>query len=456
MEKEKMYLSNNPQPEDRGGEGEEFHSFGGESCIQRPIRGVHDLECSPIVDKDEDDDDSDYDADERPFDPSEIDIELKDISVFSLLERIKNKEIILDADYQRNSNLWNRYRQSQLIESMLLGIPIPTFYFAIDKDFKDELGLMRQSWQVVDGLQRLCVIRNFMLGVPDGRSVRVMHLDGMQYLKSLDGKSYEELPEALKRTLLEVNIKANVIRKSTPMAVKLNIFRRLNTGGLPLSMQEIRHAMHAHGSSRLLKKWAASHEFQDATAHKVSPKRMGDREFVNRFLAFYLLGVDAYRGMDAFLEEALARVDNLEDPGRCQLETDCLLNNARVLEIENALMSSLTTMHQVFGDDAYCQQDQTVRVDKRSKRVNKALFEVFTVCTARMSQEARQRLVKSAKIASVEHVKLFADKSEDGLSDLVSVSTGRRSRIVKRYEIVSDFLARMTGETIEWRKGLYD
>jgi len=406
---------------------------------------------NPVIADEDEDDDSDYDADEMPFDPSEIDIDAKEITVFSLLERIKSKEIILDTDYQRNSNLWNRFRKSQLIESMLLGIPIPAFYFAIDTDFKDDLGLMRQSWQVVDGLQRLHVIREFMIGDcgSDSRRKSSLRLDGMQYLKSLNGKCYDELPEALKRTLLEVNIKANVIRKSTPIAVKLNIFRRLNTGGMPLSMQEIRHAMHSQGSARLLRRWADSPEFKKATHDMVSGKRMGDREFVNRFLAFYLLGVDAYKGMDVLLEEALAKIDKWDKP-------ELLQDNVRVLETETALMASLRTIHGVFGDDAYCQTDLPGRSSACRKRVNKALFEVFTVCVARMSQTARDALVASAENAKVEYRQLFEDRSENGLSDLVSVSTGRRRRVVKRYEIVSAFLTRMTGETLEWRKGLYD
>lgn len=402
----------------------------------------------PVEFEDESDDDSDYDEDEKPFDASEIDIDAKDITVFSLLERIKNREIILDTDYQRNSNLWNRYRQSQLIESMILGIPIPTFYFAIEKDFKDELGLMRQSWQVVDGLQRLCVIRNFMIGYPDGTKMR---LKGMQYLHSLDDKRYDDLPEALKRTLLEVNVKTNIIRKSTPIDVKLNIFRRLNTGGLPLSMQEIRHAMHSQKSAWLLKKWSESLAFTTATLNKIAFKRMGDREFVNRFLAFYFLGVDAYKkGMDVFLEDVLARIDKWAD------SKELLEKDFRVKEIEVNLMAALQTINTVFGDDAYCNLDFNKQQTSGRRRVNKALFEVFTVCVARLSPEARKKLVQASVDVKLAYQQLFKDRTENGLYDLVSASTGRRSRVVQRYEIVSSFLADLTGEHIEWRKGLYD
>lgn len=408
---------------------------------------------STDAENESDDDDSDYNADELPFNPAEIDIAEKDITVFSLLERMRNKEIILETDYQRNSNLWNRYRQSQLIESMLLGIPIPTFYFAIDSDFIDEYGLPRQRWQVVDGLQRLSVIRNFMLSEQTCGKSKIK-LDGMQYLKSLNGKTYEELPEALKRTLLEVNIKAHIIRKSTPLPVKLNIFRRLNTGGLPLSMQEIRHAMHSDGSAQLLKKWASSNDFKSATQKKVSARRMGDREFVNRFLAFYLLGVEAYRGMDVFLEESLLKIDKWVATSKQEERYNLLEKDARVNAIENNFIDALQTIHNALGDDAFCQLDPS-KLQAR-KRINKALFEVFTVCVARMSSEARQTLVKASGIVSIEYKKLFEDRSVDGLADLVSVSTGRRSRVIKRYEIVSEFLGSMTDEQIEWKKGLYD
>lgn len=410
-----------------------------------------------VGDGKEDEEDSLYNDEERPFSASEIDIDNKEITVFSILERLKSHEITLTPDYQRNDGLWKRRNQSQLIESMLLGIPLPAFYFAIDKDFVDELGLKRQRWQVVDGLQRLCAIRNFMVGEPaqtdrSGHVIakpRVMRLEEMEYLKSLNGKSYEELPDALKRTLLEVNLKANIIRRSTPRAVKLNIFRRLNTGGMPLSMQEIRHAMHSPGAAPVLKEMSETEIFKTATQDKVYAKRMGDCEYANRFLAFYLLGIEKYEGMDAFLDESLDLVDEWakdENEGR-----------RRIKDLKDSFCRALDVIWTVLGTNSFVRLEPLrTKTKDTPSRINKALFEVFTVCAARLSEKARLRYREKADEARKEYVALFVDEGEGGLSDLVATTTGRTSRVRQRYELVSAYFQKLTGEQIEWRKGLYD
>ena len=405
----------------------------------------------------EDEEDSSYNDEERPFSASDIDIDNKEITVFSVLERIKSHEITLIPDYQRKDGLWKRRNQSQLIESMLLGIPLPAFYFAIDKDFVDELGLRRQRWQVVDGLQRLCAIRNFMVGEPaqmdrSGRVIvkpRVMRLEEMEYLKSLNGKSYKELPDALKRTLLEVNLKANIIRKSTPRAVKLNIFRRLNTGGMPLSMQEIRHAMHSPGAAPVLKEMAETEVFKNATQGKVYAKRMGDCEYVNRFLAFYLLGVEKYEGMDAFLDESLDLVD--------EWAKDEKEGQQRINDFKASFCRALEVIWAVLGENSFVRLEPLrTKAKNTPSRINKALFEAFTVCAARLSEDARLRYLEMAEVARAEYEDLFDDDTENGLSDLVATTTGRTSRVRQRYEVVSAYFQKLTGEQIEWKKGLYD
>ena len=421
-------------------------------ALRRALKKYMDYRGVSVVEDVGDEGDDSYNDEERPFRASDIDIDNREITVFSVLERIKNHEINLAPDYQRNDGLWKHLNQCQLIESMLLGIPLPAFYFAIDKDFVDDLGLKRQRWQVVDGLQRLCAIRNFMMGDPveEPSKAKFLRLQGMEYLKSLNGKSYDELPDSLKRTLLEVNLKANIIRQSTPRPVKLNIFRRLNTGGMPLSMQEIRHAMHSPGAASFLKEMAESDIFKKATQNKVYAKRMGDCEYVNRFIAFYLLGVDGYEGMDSFLDSSLCSLDEW-------MFSDDEEVLHRVKETKVAFYNALEVIWRVLGKDSFVRLDP-MQSQKRGKsvRINKALFEVFAVCAARLSEEARKRYQEKADEARKEYAALFEDEGEGGLSDLVATTTGRTSRVRQRYEVVSAYFQKLTGEQIEWKKGLYD
>ena len=108
----------------------------------------------------------------QPFDPTQISISTTTPTVDLVIKRLKHDEIDLNPDFQRNPDIWNPIRQSKLIESLLLRIPLPVFYMAADKDNK---------WQVVDGLQRLSSIKNFVLD-------KSLRLRGMEYLIRFEEK----------------------------------------------------------------------------------------------------------------------------------------------------------------------------------------------------------------------------------------------------------------------------
>jgi hypothetical protein len=97
--------------------------------------------------------DDERDAINTPFDPKQVEITAKKFTISALLERLKHDELELNPDFQRRANLWDVKRKSRLIESILLRIPLPSFYFR-----EDEKG----NFSVVDGLQRLCTIFHFV------------------------------------------------------------------------------------------------------------------------------------------------------------------------------------------------------------------------------------------------------------------------------------------------------
>ena len=91
----------------------------------------------------------------RPFDPEKIRIRTVPVLVEQLVSRIEHREIDLAPDFQRAAGIWNARRRSRLIESLLLRIPIPVFYVAADQ---------RENWSVVDGLQRISTINDYVTG----------------------------------------------------------------------------------------------------------------------------------------------------------------------------------------------------------------------------------------------------------------------------------------------------
>lgn len=237
---------------------------------------------------------------EVPFDPTKIDIIAKPMTISSLEDRLDNDELDLTPDFQRQANVWDVKRKARLIESILLKIPLPSFYFSED---------LNGGYAVVDGLQRLCAVFHFknvaLLNSSTGASLAPLRLKGLQYLKELEGKAYPDLDRKFQRRISELEITANIIRANTPSAVKFNVFARLNQGGMPLNAQEIRNAIFPGEWRNELRRLAESEKFIKATDGKVQKSRQQDMELVLRFIALWQLGEPYRRPGNQTLDEFL-------------------------------------------------------------------------------------------------------------------------------------------------------
>lgn len=241
---------------------------------------------------------------EIPFDPSKIDIQVKPMTIGSLRSRLENDELDLTPDFQRQANVWDQKRKSRLIESVLLRIPLPSFYLSEDDD---------GVYAVVDGLQRLCTLFHFMdyseLNRATGAKLNPLRLRDLQYLKDIEGLSFDELDRKFQRRISELEITANIIRASTPPAVKFNVFARLNQGGMPLNAQEIRNAIYPGLWRKKIQAIANEDYFLNATEKKIKTQRQQDLELVLRFLALWQIGRPFVREvnytLDDFLNDAI-------------------------------------------------------------------------------------------------------------------------------------------------------
>ncbi len=205
----------------------------------------------------------------------DIYVENKPFSISQLLELIRQGDLELAPNFQRNF-VWDRTRQSLLIESILLGLPLPSIYLSQYPD-----GILT----IVDGLQRISTIKHFM---EDGFA-----LTNLEYLKVCNGLRYSELMQKLPplrvRRFGQTQLMCFVIDYRSPDKLKYDLFRHLNIGGKPLNGQEIRNCLSREPLQKALMTMSRSQEFADATCGSVSDRRMQAQEMCFRFLYFRML-----------------------------------------------------------------------------------------------------------------------------------------------------------------------
>lgn len=206
-------------------------------------------------------------------------------TVHDVLRRIKNGSCIIDPDFQRDF-IWDINKQSKLIESVLMRIPLPVFYLAENE---------RGNWIVVDGLQRLSTLDRF---VNNKFKLRLpSHPD-------IHGKRFIDLPPKLQNRIEGFYLIVYVVDSSIDDRALLDIFDRVNSGD-PLTRQQMRNCLYMGRGTKFLKVESRTGIFLEATGGRLRQDKMRDREFVNRFCAFRILDIDDYQDMDYFLGESL-------------------------------------------------------------------------------------------------------------------------------------------------------
>lgn len=346
---------------------------------------------------------------ERPFDPDKIKVvrETKTISLIST--RIDHDEIDLAPEFQRRARIWDSARKGRLIESILLRIPLPVFYVASDN---------RDAWSVVDGLQRLTTIHDFVNGL--------FPLRGLEYLAQFDGKPFKDLPRNMQRRIEETELVMNVIQPGTPEEVMFNIFSRINTGGMTLNSQEIRHALNKGPVRQFLADLIKTDEFQTATKGSVSDVRMSARECALRFVAFHLVNWKNYRNndLDGFLNAAMKSVNEASTADRTS--------------IRSAFEISMLAASEIFEDDAFRKR---YREDAPRSPISKALFETWSVTLAALSSAERNRLYENK--CDVRALFMEALSQDRDFEVSISYATGVPARVRKRFETVENIVKKV-------------
>ena len=348
----------------------------------------------------------------NPFSTKDIKISNSIVLLPSLVKRLEYGEII-NPDFQRNANLWTNKQMSRLIESILLKLPLPVFYFDVSNP---------EKWIIVDGLQRLSTINKFFVE-------KKLVLNHLEFLTDLNGKKYNDLDRHFLRIIDDTEFITYQIEAQTPKKVRYSIFNRINTGGLSLNAQEIRQALNQEGKGvSFLKEVCEDENFKNIA--KVSAKRMLDRELVLRFIAFKLTDYKDFNfnNMSNFLDEAMEKLDAIRDDNK-------------LAELKKELIDTLKFSELILGNNH--RFSRSIAVDKKTNTLNRSLFDVLTVCFSEI--EDKDKFLQNKNIFMNKFLEFLRDEKSD-FSKAITEGTSSKAMIESRFKIIDSLIKEVLDE----------
>ena len=292
------------------------------------------------------------------------------------------KELIIDPDFQRG-NVWAKKQGAELVESILMGIPIPVMYLFEMRDGKK---------QVVDGRQRISAILDFL----NDKLV----LKDLKILPEYNDCKFSDLDAKMQGIFEDSQMYFYIIQPPTPERVKYDIFDRVNRGGTRLTNQEMRNALYRGKSTRLISELSKTEEFLRATGHGISPKRKKDNYVVLRTISFYLL----YRKADVVLKqngEAIEYKSDIDDfLAKMMIFINEKASDELIADCRTMFLRAMNNSYRIMGEDAYrfaAYEDESGKSRKRP--INMPLFEMLAYifsddCVTNNSQITRDVINK--------------------------------------------------------------
>lgn len=348
------------------------------------------------------------DEKEKPFDAEKIRVDQQMLSVKYMLELMDQNLIELNPGYQRRRVWKDNKKKSLLIESLMLRIPIPAFYFYENEDGR---------YQVIDGQQRLTTIKEFVKGE--------FRLSGLEYLgKDYNKKKFKDLDTKYVQRIYRTQIAVNILDARSPKNVIYDIFRRVNTGGVNLNPQEMRNAICRQEVRDFLKRSIQNENYLMATRGRVKDDRMDAQELVLRFYAFYkaydyqknVLHYD-YSGIAAMLDDAIEDLNKM--------------NPERREELYQKFDLAMSRSYQAFGEYAFSKIQREGRTVKRNMDyINKSLFSSFSVLLLNPSYDNVN--IKSCREKIL--LKLADSLTDHYYTNSITIGTGDKRNVYVNFE----------------------
>lgn len=234
-----------------------------------------------------------------------VDFNSYDISIKELISMVSDDLIDIAPEYQRQFR-WDTERQSSLIESFFLGIPVPSIFMATNAD---------GTWELIDGVQRVSTILCFagagdVLEKINSNNHNHLKLKGLKKLSLFNDKCFEDLPRDIQTKFKLTSIKVTTLSDKSDKNVRFDLFERLNRGGVSLSDQEIRSCVYRGGFNDFIKELCKDENFKNCVHLSERQETDGTREeLVLRFFA-YLYDLDNFsHSVKDFLNNYMEKAD---------------------------------------------------------------------------------------------------------------------------------------------------
>ena len=332
--------------------GSDYHSMSSKQIEKEKydnVISIINIEENSDIDEDLEIDNS---SDEDTLYPVEVKIQRDMYSVRELKTDYQDKMLILAPDFQRES-VWSLKQKSELIESILMGIPLPMVYF-----FEGDEGVI----QVVDGKQRLTSLFEFL----DNKYPLSQSLSILSHLRGL---KYKDLKPAERTKIARHQFVAQTIIPPTPDKIKFDIFERVNRKGSTLNNQEMRNALYQGKATELLNDLSKNEFFLKATDNAISPTRMKDKYLILRFLAFYLWKQKILKDKDGALVKYASNIDEFVGKAMYFINHQ---NDSFIKELKNMFSETMKLAYKLGDKNAF-----RIPNKDRKRPINMPLMESF-------------------------------------------------------------------------------
>lgn len=240
-----------------------------------------------------------------------VDVDHFDIPVRELVRMVAESELKTAPAYQRQFR-WDVRRESELIESLLLGLPVPPLFVATDKD---------GTWELVDGLQRVSTLVHFIFTYDEASNqiakAEALKLEGLSKLTAFEGLRYTDLPAPMQLAFNKRPIRVTSLSDKSQLDVRFDLFERLNRGGIILTPQEVRACIYRGSLNELLAELAEDGDFKRLLKLQRGNQRDGTREEqVLKFFAYLDNPAEFDGRVTHFLNEYMERHRSASDIDR--------------------------------------------------------------------------------------------------------------------------------------------